>query len=328
MAKVTELKFGSREGSTWSMYEPSSGTVRVFTVVVDNQNDDPRYTLRTTPLDGPKGQLVNEGSRHPWDDGLYARDFSIIGRINNVTWTVSVYYAQRELTVGTWNGWIPRVTTSSAFVRRDESIPWYPWDDFPPIYVGQAVIYANSGLREGVKTVASLRYTPCAEAVATHRSISADGKDVWLKQTASRDMTREVGFDWEQPIVILTMDKDILTAPRGYAMLLAYYKNRVNSQRFLPHYMNAPTGHCKFVNGDVSIVSGKPPGSVNAGMYYHVQLVFVLSGEPMSFIRRTHFFEHEGAIHPVIRKDSGKKQQEDFKAAMQTDLNTLVNVWV
>ena len=335
MATVTEMKFGSREGSTWSMYEPASGTFRLFTVLIDDQDDDARATLRSTRLAGPKGELVREGSSHPWDDNLYARDFTLGERLNNVTWRVQVYYAPKELMVGTLNGWMPRVTTASSFVHRDESIQTRWGDKWPAISSGEAVISASntSLLRNGIKTVASLRYTAVNKTdplapTATHWAETSDGKRVDLIQTKTRDTTRGVGFDYEQSQLILTMDKEVLTVPRSHAMSLAYYKGRVNSQVFLSRVYYIPVGHCKFVNGDVSIVSGKPAGSLNAGMFYHVQLVFLISADHLGFHRLTHYFEHEGAIHPVIREDSGKIQQEDFKAAMQSDLNGLLGMFV
>ena len=109
-------------------------------------------------------------------------------------------------------------------------------------------------------------------------------------------------------------------------MLLAYFKEKVNSQKLLPGFMDIPPGHCVFKDGVVGPASGSPPGSVNAGMHYHAQMVFLVSGEPLSFVRKPHqFVEEDGSTAVVFREDSNKVQHEDFKQAMQTDLNTLLH---
>jgi len=330
MATVTEYKYGSREGTTWSQSAPSSSVGRMFKVVVDDQNDDPIVTLRTIRPEGTNAVLVNEGSPHPWYPDLFARDYTIHGRINNVTWTVGVVYAQTQLPVGTWFGWTPHTYTASEMIRRYDSLPVFPWDKYPPVDSTTTLIYAWGHLHGNVKRVASHKYevlAPDDTTPNTHWAYNSEGVAVKLRQTKLR-YEADAGFDYPLPIAVLTLDKDVLSVPSNYAMLMLYFKQRVCSQVFLPQLMNIPMGHSRFEHGDVSIVDGSLPGAPMISTHYHVQLVFTISSIPLSFMRKTHYWEHDGAISPVFDAESNRLQHEDFKVADQTDLNYLLTRFV
>ena len=243
---------------------------------------------------------------------------------------MSVIYAQTQLPVGTWFGWTPHIYTASEFVHRYETLPIRHGDQYPPADWTMALIYGWGHLAGQTKVVSSHEYEALSAddtGPHTHWAYNRKGVVTKLRQTKVRSQ-RDAGFDYPMPIAVLTMDKDVYSVPQGHLMVLLGFKNKVASQIFLPGRMDIPSGHARFEHGDVSVVDGSLPGLPEISSHYHVQLVFTVSGMPMSFVRKHHYWEHEGAISAVFNALRNKPQYEDFKVADQTDLNYLITRFV
>lgn len=292
---------------------------RMFFVQCDTQTEDPARLL----------QLHRAGvpfrSTHPWNTQVQATEYTIVDRLNPLTYIIVIGYNLPE-----------------ALERQEGQL-----------VAGWSVSIRGMGEQERLLQELA---DPAAPALAPRivgppaYKEAEDGATapfrVKVDASAYRQLTRKtsrvpVGWDRKLPAMNVMLKKETGTLSWNRILSAASYLQQTNDAIFL----GAGAGHCRFedmsVDGrqagagpqltarrDYDQAGIRPHGKADTGWVWSVALSFYLSARRLDQTTHTHVHEFPDGSQGVVESSGGVVQGDTFRTGTQASLRALLELFV
>lgn len=312
--EITEMKFGSREGSS----RGANGVNNPRTFLVKLDMDLPGRSYAENVYPDARGivelKKVRYGTGHPWDPLAKATQYDLGERIGNRSWKVTVRYRTGGIPAPTMEAAWDRWTTSIRGAAGTEQIIEEPTEALE-----------SWGIARPGKLIGTPRFDKGEPAEpdpggktysATVWYIDAASKVASKSQALTRTDSRKVR-PYTADVRAMTYTQTRLFANFNYArvgLIVDYYK-QVN--RF--DYLGALPGHLKFVDFNLDEVAhqiGDGSIQLEPGIAYRVSVVFLFSAKAFTPLNLVSTITDDlGNQQPVFDNDDKKVVDENWTIA-------------